>query len=103
MWVWEGDPIAETMFQESGIHPIPLSITDVMTSMETGLINGVFSSPMAAIALQWYAKTKFVSSVPIAYAAGAVVVSQKAIEGLNPEQRRILLDLGTTFMRRLTT
>src|SRR5579863_4155730 len=61
MWVWEGDPIAETAFEEAGIHPIPLSITDVMTSMETGLIDGVYSSPMAAIALQWYAKTKFVS------------------------------------------
>lgn len=102
MWVWEGDPIAETAFKEIGVHPIPLSIMDVMTSLETGLINGVYSSPMAAIALQWFTKTKYVSSVPIAYAAGAVIISKKAVDALTPDQRNALLSLGATQMRHLT-
>jgi TRAP-type C4-dicarboxylate transport system substrate-binding protein len=102
MWVWEGDPIAETAFKEVGVNPIPLSISDVTTSLETGLINGVYSSPMAAIALQWFAKTKYISSIPIAYATGAVIVSKKAVDALTPDQRKALLSLGAKHMRHLT-
>jgi len=102
MWVAEGDPVAETLFQEAAIHPIPLSITDVMTSMETGLINGVYCSPMAALALQWHAKMKYVSEIPITYASGAVIVSKKVVGGLTPEQRKSLFDVGASQMRRLT-
>ncbi|MBI4386868.1 MAG: TRAP transporter substrate-binding protein DctP [Elusimicrobia bacterium] len=102
MWVWEGDPIAQAAFSAFGVHPIPLSITDVMTSLQTGLINGVYSSPMAAIALQWFTKTKHVSSVALAYAAGAVVVSKKTTEKLSAQERKILMELGRRHMARLT-
>lgn len=102
MWVWEGDPIAAAAFKAFGIHPIPLSITDVMTSLQTGLVNGVYASPMAALALQWHTKTKFVSPVPLAYAAGAVLVSKKALEGLPEVSRKALKELGRSHLTRLT-
>lgn len=102
MWAWEGDPIAEATFKAFGVHPIPLSVTDVMASLQTGLVNGVYASPMAAIALQWFAKTKYVGSVPLAYACGAVLVSKKLADGLTAEQRRLLLELGDKHMGRLT-
>lgn len=102
MWVSEGDPVAATLFEDAGIHPIPLSITDVMTSMETGLINGVYCSPMAALALQWHAKMKYVSQEPITYASGAVIVTKKSVDSMTPEQRKILLALGASHLRRLT-
>lgn len=102
MWVWEGDPIAESAFEALGVRPISLSITDVMTSLQTGLVNGVYSSPMAALALQWFTKTRFIHSEPLAYAAGAVVVSKKLVDGLHPAERKALLELGSRHMRRLT-
>jgi TRAP-type C4-dicarboxylate transport system substrate-binding protein len=41
IWLWEGDPIAEAMFAALKVRPIPLSVTDVMTSLQTGMINSV--------------------------------------------------------------
>src|SRR5262249_24760634 len=34
MWMWEGDPIAEAAMKSLNINPIPLSITDVLTSLQ---------------------------------------------------------------------
>ncbi len=51
MWMWEGDAIAEAAFRALGINPIPLSVVDVLTSLQTGLINGAYTSPLAALAL----------------------------------------------------
>lgn len=102
MWMWEGDTLAESAFRALGVHPIPLSITDVMTSLQTGLINGVYCPPMAAIALQWFAKTKFVHSVPVAYAMGAVLVSKKTMDSLPADLRKTILETGRKHMRRIT-
>ena len=44
MWVWEGDPIAQAAYKALGVSPIPLSVVDVMSSLQTGLVNGVYGA-----------------------------------------------------------
>jgi TRAP-type transport system periplasmic protein len=102
MWMWEGDPIAESAFKTLGISPIPLSITDVLTSLQTNLIDGVYTSPLAALGLQWWTRVKYVFSLPLADAAGAVVISKKAYEQLPPDLQEILLRNGKKYMSKLT-
>ena len=102
MWMWEGDPIAESAFKTLGISPIPLSITDVLTSLQTNLIGGVYTSPLAALGLQWWTRVKYVFSLPLADAAGAVVISKKMYEQLPADLKEILLRNGNKFMSKLT-
>ncbi|MBI5245069.1 MAG: TRAP transporter substrate-binding protein DctP [Elusimicrobia bacterium] len=101
LWVWEGDPLAGAAFKALGIHPIPLSITDVNTSLETGLIDSVYTSPLYAIALQWNEKTKNLFSLPLANASGAVLLSKKVFDSLPEERRQILLAAARTHLRKL--
>lgn len=102
MWMWEGDPIAEATFRAFGISPVPLSVVDVLTSLQTGLVNGAYTSPLAAIALQWYTRVKYMMDLPLANASGAVVISKKAYDALPADLREILLRNGRKFMTRLT-
>ncbi|MHB2026864.1 MAG: TRAP transporter substrate-binding protein [Elusimicrobiota bacterium] len=101
MWVWEGDPIAEAAYQALGASPVPLSVIDVMSSLETGLINAVYGPAMGVVALQWFTKTKYIYSVPMAYSSGAVVVSRKVFDSLLPGDRKILLELGRKYFLKL--
>ena len=102
MWLWEGDPVAEATFKALGIHPIPLSIADVLTSLQTGLIDGVYSPPLAAIGLQWWMRVQYMLKTPIANSSGAVVVAKKFFETLPPDLQEILLRNGKHFMPKLT-
>lgn len=102
MWTWEGDPIAETAFRALGINPIPLSFTDVMTSLQTGLIDAFYTPPYAAIALQWFARAKFMVDVPLADAAGAVLISKNYYDKLPADLQEILLRNGRLYISRLT-
>jgi TRAP-type transport system periplasmic protein len=102
MWMWEGDPIAEAAFTALDIHPIPLSITDVMTSLQTRMINGVYTSPYAAVALQWFSRVKNMLDVPLADASGSVVISKKTFDALPRDLQEILLRNGQKYMRHLT-
>ena len=69
MWQWEGDPVAEATFKSFGVNPIQLSISDVLTSLQTGLINGMYTSPLAGVSLQWYTATKYMLDYPLTNAS----------------------------------
>ncbi|MCX6144384.1 MAG: TRAP transporter substrate-binding protein DctP, partial [Ignavibacteriales bacterium] len=102
MWTWEGDPIAETAFRTLGMNPIPLSFIDVNTSLQTGLINAFYTTPYAAIALQWYTRVKYMVDVPLADAAGSVLISKKYYDQLPGDLQEILLRNGRLYITKLT-
>ena len=102
MWEWEGDPVADATFKAFGINPIQLSITDVLTSLQTGLINGMYTSPYAGVSLQWYTSTKYMLEYPLTNASGAVVIAKKEFDKMPPDLQEILLRNGKQLMRKLT-
>jgi TRAP-type C4-dicarboxylate transport system substrate-binding protein len=102
MWMWEGDKIAEATFKALGINPIPLSVIDVLTSLQTKLIDGAYTSPLAALVLQWHTRVKHMMNLPLADAQGAVVITKKKFDEMPPDLQEILLRNGKKYMRELT-
>jgi TRAP-type C4-dicarboxylate transport system substrate-binding protein len=103
VWLWQGDPIGHAFFKASGISPVPLSIIDVYTSLSTGLIDTVYAPPLAAIALQWFTKTKYISSVPLTNGMGALIVTRRFFERLPDELQTVLRETGTEAGEKLVT
>lgn len=101
-WMWEGDPIAQTAYQAIGVSPVPLSVTDVMTSLQTGMIDAVYSSPYALIALQWFTRVSYAMTQPLADALGAAIVSKKIYDSLPDDLKSILLTNSRKYITRLT-
>jgi len=102
VWVWEGDPIAQAAFQAIGLSPISLSITDVMQSLQTGMINTVYTSPLGLIVLQWFTRVKFMMGEPLAVSQGAVLISKKLFDSLPKDLQQILITNGRKYFRQLT-
>ena len=90
VWAWEGDPLVKAYFQALRITPITLSITEVLTSLQTGLIDTVYASPLAAIALQWFTRVEYMTALPISNGTGAVLISKKTFDRLSPKQQTVL-------------
>lgn len=101
MWMWEGDPLAEATFKALGVSAIPLSLTDVLTSLQTNLIEGVYVPPLPCVTLQWYTRLKTMMDVPLANVSGAVLISKKTFDSLQPDYQKILRDKGREYMAKL--
>jgi TRAP-type C4-dicarboxylate transport system substrate-binding protein len=101
MWLWEGDPVAEALFQTFDIPPIPLSIAHVMTSLQTGMVDGIYSSPYGCIALQWFTRVKYMTDIPVAHATGALIVSKSVFEKVPAEHRGTVKTLARKHLDRL--
>ena len=87
VWVWEDTAMGRAVFKELGINPVPLSIPDILMALQTGMIDTVYASPLAAISMQWFTKVSYMTDVPLAHSVGAVVFQKSAFEKIPAAQR----------------
>lgn len=84
-WTPSGDPLTSKFMQNLDITPVQLTIPDVLSSLQTGLVNTVFNSLYGSIVLQWYTKANYITDIPYGYAYGVFVLDSKKF-GKMPEQ-----------------
>ena len=87
MHVFAGDDQILELWKAMGVNAIPLSGTDVLTGLQTGMVNAFFTTPVMAYASQWFAFTPYMIEMPWAPMIGAIVVSKRAWDSV-PEQLR---------------
>lgn len=98
VWIWEDTQLGKAVFKELGVNPIPLPISDVLMALQTGMVETVYISPLAAISMQWFTKVSFMTNLPLAYSAGAVVVKKSDFEKIPAAHRATVED---AFKRQL--
>lgn len=81
-WMWLGDPLAQAFFRVLDKNPIPLSLTDVLLSLQTGHIDAAYCTPLAALALQWFTEVTYISQFPFTHSVGAVLISKGSYDKL---------------------
>jgi TRAP-type transport system periplasmic protein len=101
VWVPEGDQISFLAMQELGLSPVVLPVTDVLTGLQTGLIEIAFASPVAALVLQWHTKTKYITALPISYSMGIFAIEKGAFSGLSADDQKIVRDVMGQYMGEL--
>ncbi|WP_372522470.1 TRAP transporter substrate-binding protein DctP [Sulfuricaulis sp.] len=101
IWLWQGDPLGTAFFEASGLSPVPLPITEVFTSLSTGLIDTTIAPPLGAIALQWFTKTPYMTSMPVMDGIGGLIVSRKFFDGLPNDLQKLLRRTGEEAGARL--
>jgi TRAP-type C4-dicarboxylate transport system substrate-binding protein len=90
VWVPEGDTISYEAMVALDLSPVVLPITDVLTGLQTGLLEYIATPPVGAVVLQWYTKVKYVSTLPIAYAIATMVVDKRAFGGISEADQAIV-------------
>jgi TRAP-type transport system periplasmic protein len=101
IWVPEGDLISRTAFESTGVSPIPLPLTDVLTGLQTGLVDTVAATPTGAIALQWHTRVHDLTDIPLMYIYGTLVLKRKLFERLSSADQQVVHKIMGTIFERL--
>lgn len=101
IWLWQGDPLGQAFFAASGISPVSLPITEVYTSLSTGLIDTTIAPPLGAIALQWFTRTAYMTDIPVMDGIGGILVTRKFFDTLPPDLQQLLRRTGEEASTRL--
>ncbi len=92
-WLWDNDPVMTSMYSHLGITPVSVGIGDVMTALQTGLLNTVFNTPTGIVSLQWYTRVKQMIDLPLTHSFGAFVLKSQAWEKIPEEIRPVVREL----------
>jgi TRAP-type C4-dicarboxylate transport system substrate-binding protein len=100
VWLPSNHEVGEAVFSSADISPVPLPLSDVLTGLQTGLIDTIITSPIAAIALQWHTKISYVMDEPLTYFSALLVIDKKAFNKLSENDRQLVRDvMGKAFIR----
>ncbi len=94
IFAWEGDPGAVEMFKSSGFNPVVVAATDILPSLQSGLIDSFPTTPLGALAFQWFGLAPNMLDVPWAPLVGATVISKDAWEAIPEEHRATLREIS---------
>jgi len=87
LFVWAGDTNLVQLYKETGFNPVPLSAIDILPGLQTGLINAFDTTPLAALAFQWFGLAPHMADLRWVPLTGATIIDKKAWLGI-PENLR---------------
>lgn len=93
VWVPEGDDISYRSMQALSLSPVTLPLTDVLTGLQTGLIDIIAIPPIVALLMQWHTKVKYVTRVPLVYTFGFMAIDKKAFSRIGAEDQAIVREV----------
>ena len=96
VWVWQGDPLAERCFQVFGLSGVPLPLTDVLTALETGMIDSVYNAPYGLVGLQWHRNVRYMSRMTVGHGTGALLIAKKEWVKIPPPVRTRIASAART-------
>ena len=95
VWVPEGDSISYASMKAMSLNPVTLPLTDVLTGLQTGLIDIVAIPPIAALVLQWHTKMKYITEVPLVYTLGFMAIDKKTFGKIDAADQAVVREVMT--------
>jgi len=100
-WVQEGDEIAYAAFKALGISPVTMPLTDVLTGLQTELLDSAAVSPVGAVVLQLHTKLKYITNHPLSYVYGALLIDAKPFSKLSAEDQLVVREVMESVYRKI--
>jgi len=91
LFVWAGSDRMVRWWKDAGYKPVPLAFTDVPTGLQTGMIEAMPNTPLAALSFQNYRSTPYMLGLGFAPFLGATLVTTKAWERLDGGDRSAIM------------
>lgn len=101
IFVWFGNSAWVEAYKKMGYKPVPLAATEILTGLQSGLIEAIPTAPIAALSNQWFGLAKNMTDMKWSPLVGAIVVTTKKWQGIPDDLKPRLLELAREAGARL--
>jgi len=99
VWVPEGDTVSHSALKALGVSPVTMPLTDVLTGLQTELIDTIMGPPAGTIILQWNTGVNYITDLPVAYIYAMLVVAKKYFDRIEPGDQHIVREVWERVYR----
>jgi TRAP-type C4-dicarboxylate transport system substrate-binding protein len=101
IFCWEGDPASADAWRAGGFQPVVMSSTDIVPSLQTGLIDTVAMAPLYAYTSQMFQHAKYMLDAPWALLNGATVVRKDVWDQIPAETRTKMMAIAREYVKKI--
>lgn len=100
-WVPEKSDVGLSVYNNIGITPISLPLSDVLTGLQTGMVNTITTSPIGALALQWHTHVNYVVDFPLNYLAAMMIIDKKVFDKISKNDQAVVREVMTEVYKKI--
>jgi TRAP-type C4-dicarboxylate transport system substrate-binding protein len=101
LWTSAGNDRQVQWFKANGFEPRAMAMTDILTGLTTGMLEGLPTTPLAAMLFQWDRQTPYMLELGLAPIVGAGVITTKAWKAIPDADKPKLLAAAAGVEQRL--
>lgn len=79
------------MYKALGASPVPIAVTEVLSSLQTGVVDGFDNTPLFTFAASWYQGIKHYTLAEAIYQPGIVVANKAWFDKLSPTLQKSMV------------
>lgn len=93
VWIPDGDKLAYGAIKALGVSPVTMPLTDVLTGLQTELIDTIMGPPAGTIVMQWNTGVTHITELPLAYIFAMLVVDKKYFDRIQPDDQLVVREV----------
>jgi TRAP-type C4-dicarboxylate transport system substrate-binding protein len=101
MFCWEGDPASADAWRAGGFHPVVISSTDIVPSLQTGMIDTVALAPLYAYSSHIFEKAKYMLDLPWTVLTGGTVVKKEDWDKVPADVKPKLIEISREYAKKI--
>ncbi|MEE8340775.1 MAG: TRAP transporter substrate-binding protein DctP [Candidatus Neomarinimicrobiota bacterium] len=90
---WAGEFKTLQLWKRGGFNAVQLASIDILSGLQTGLINAMGTNPMVALASQWFGIANHMLDMRWGLLTGGIVIDKKIWGKIDPEYREKMLEI----------
>jgi TRAP-type transport system periplasmic protein len=80
-----------------GVTGVPLGLPEVYGGLQTNMVDTVFASALASLALQWFTKTPHVSRDSVGFINAGLIISRAKFDSLPQDVQQTLENMARQY------
>jgi len=98
---YAGDPDGTQAWKTAGFNPVPMDPTELMTALQSGMVDAFSTTPLSAAAYQWFGLAKNMCGMNWAPLIGGIVIATKTWNQIPDDLKPRLLESAQKISREI--
>ena len=94
IFTWSGDFKSTELWKKGGFNPVPLAATDVLTGLQSGLVDAIATTPLFSLSSQWFGIANHMLNLKWGVLSAAIVVDLRTWNKISEKNQQIILDIS---------
>ena len=94
IWTWAGDYKSVQLYEKNGFQPVPLTTLDILSGLQTGMINSLGLNTMYALAQQIFGIADNMLDMKWGNLTAAIVIDMRTWNKLKPDHQKLISSIS---------